>query len=97
MYGRPKQEVEFVEKPKLKVRFYPEGGKIIKGLPCRVAFVVTDKNGIGLHSTCQVLFNGSSYGKSITTNQEGRGKRLPDKILYRLCLLKQKNSQWRKK
>lgn len=58
---------------KLNVRFYPEGGKIIKGLPCRVAFVVTDKNGIGLHSTCQVLFNGSSYGKSITTNQEGRG------------------------
>lgn len=48
MYGRPKQEVEFVEKPKLKVRFYPEGGTLLEGVQNRVAFDISDNDGQAL-------------------------------------------------
>lgn len=44
MYGRPKQEVEFVDKPKLKVRFYPEGGTLLEGVQNRVAFDICDND-----------------------------------------------------
>lgn len=45
MYGRPKQEMQFVEKPKLQVSFYPEGGTLLDGVENRVAFEVKDNNG----------------------------------------------------
>ena len=48
MYGRPKQEVEFVEKPKLKVKFYPEGGTLLEGVQNRVAFDICDNDGQAL-------------------------------------------------
>lgn len=48
MYGRPKQEVEFVEKPKLKLRFYPEGGTLLEGVQNRVAFDICDNDGQAL-------------------------------------------------
>lgn len=48
MYGRPKQEVEFVEKPKLKVRFYPEGGTLLEGVQNRVAFDICNNDGQAL-------------------------------------------------
>lgn len=48
MYGRPKQEVEFVEKPKLKVNFYPEGGTLLEGVQNRVAFDICDNEGQAL-------------------------------------------------
>lgn len=48
MYGRPKQEVEFVEKPKLKVKFYPEGGILLEGVQNRVAFDICDNDGQAL-------------------------------------------------
>lgn len=48
MYGRPKQEVEFVDKPKLKVRFYPGGGTLLEGVQNRVAFDICDNDGQAL-------------------------------------------------
>ena len=48
MYGRPKQEVEFVEKPKLKVNFYPEGGTLLEGVQNRVAFDICNNDGQAL-------------------------------------------------
>lgn len=48
MYGRPKQEMQFVEKPKLKVNFYPEGGTLLEGVANRIAFEVTDNDGQAL-------------------------------------------------
>ena len=35
----------------MDVSFYPEGGSMIIGKPCRVAFKVTGKNGLGLDAT----------------------------------------------
>lgn len=48
MYGRPKQEVEFVEKPKMKVNFYPEGGTLLEGVQNRVAFDICNNDGQAL-------------------------------------------------
>ena len=39
----------------LNVCFYPEGGDIVNGLPCRVAYKVTDKEGHDLVAKCQLL------------------------------------------
>ena len=40
---------------RLNVDFYPEGGNIVCGLPCRVAYKVTDREGRNLHAHCQLL------------------------------------------
>ena len=46
-YDRP--ELKHPERPKeLNVSFFPEGGHLISGLPCRVAFKATDKQGHGV-------------------------------------------------
>ena len=53
---------------KVNVSFYPEGGHIIIGQPCRVAFKVTDENGLGVSAT-------GSLGDDITfsTVHDGMG------------------------
>lgn len=35
----------------LNVTFYPEGGTLLYGVPCRVAFKVTDETGLGVDAT----------------------------------------------
>ena len=53
---------------KVNVSFYPEGGHIIIGQPCRIAFKVTDENGLGISAT-------GSLGDDITfsTVHDGMG------------------------
>lgn len=41
---RPKQRM-YSDAPRLNVSFYPEGGKLVKGMESRVAFEVTDESG----------------------------------------------------
>ena len=45
MVSRPKQRVMKAPKAGLEARFYPEGGHLIEGVPCRVAFELTDREG----------------------------------------------------
>ena len=47
---RPKTE----KLRKINASFYPEGGHLIIGKPCRVAFKVTDDTGFGVEATGQV-------------------------------------------
>ena len=55
--GRP--EVKESDLPKeLNVAFYPEGGHIVAGLPCRVAFKATDENGLGINIESMTDANG---------------------------------------
>ncbi|MGM9709459.1 MAG: MG2 domain-containing protein, partial [Prevotella sp.] len=68
MYGRPKQEMEYVEKPRLEVRFYPEGGNLVEGKTCRMAFEVTDRDGQALS-----LKGKLSDGTPLTAGYLGRG------------------------
>ena len=54
---RPKQRV-YADKPEMQVNFYPEGGHIIEGLDCRIAFEVKDNDGMELGSSVGSLDNG---------------------------------------
>ena len=54
---RPKQRV-YADKPEIQVKFYPEGGHIIEGMDCRIAFEVKDNDGQELGSSIGSLDNG---------------------------------------
>ena len=54
---------------KINASFHPEGGHIIIGQPCRVAFKVTDENGLG--TDAQGVLEGS--GISFSTQHDGMG------------------------
>lgn len=45
IYQRPKTRLPKPKKDDLVVKFYPEGGHLVEGLPSRVAFEVVDQNG----------------------------------------------------
>ena len=68
MYGRPKQEMEEVEKPRLEVSFYPEGGNLVEGKTCRMAFEITDRDGQALSLKGQL-----SDGTPLAAGYLGRG------------------------
>ena len=54
---RPKQRI-YADKPEIQVSFYPEGGHIIEGMDCRIAFEVKDNDGQELGSSVGALDNG---------------------------------------
>ena len=54
---------------KVNVSFYPEGGDMVKGLPCRVAFKVTGSDAFGKEGTLVV----SGVWDSIRTVHDGMG------------------------
>ena len=68
MYGRPKQEMDYVEKPSLQVSFYPEGGNLVEGKACRMAFEISDRDGQALSLKGQL-----SDGTPLTAGYLGRG------------------------
>ena len=55
---KPSETSEFRPKTeklrKINASFYPEGGHLILGKPCRVAFKVTDETGFGIDATGQI-------------------------------------------
>ena len=58
---------------KVNMRFYPEGGHMISGLPVRVTFEIVGKNGEPLDCKGRVVdINGSTVA-DISTVHEGRG------------------------
>ena len=67
---------EQTEKRKLKgglsVMFYPEGGHLLKGVPCRVAFEVLDEQGQGVQIQGQ-LRQGTTSLTTVSSGQNGRG------------------------
>ena len=81
VYERPEKEGEYAkffvsraktrydkeEKERLKVTFFPEGGHLLAGTRCRVAFEAKDEEGQS------VDLEGTVNGKTIKTQHEGRG------------------------
>lgn len=57
----------------VKVHFYPEGGHAIDGLPCRIAFSVTRKDGTPLESTCKLIDDKGNLFAVLPTDSDGRG------------------------
>ena len=54
---------------RINVSFYPEGGDLINGLPCNVAFKATNKNGMPLEGTIALR----SSSDSVHTLHDGMG------------------------
>ena len=65
---RPKSKKE----ERLNVDFYPEGGNIVSGLPCRVAYKVTDREGRNLNAHCLLLADGEVITDT-ETKHDGMG------------------------
>lgn len=61
-----------VENKNMRVRFYPEGGRMVKGLKSRVAFIVTDGEGRRT-PTSGTLTSPEDGTDSIVTDARGRG------------------------
>lgn len=57
----------------LRVRFFPEGGDLVRGLNCRVAYVVTDRNGASVDAGGIVLDENKQSLSATNTIREGRG------------------------
>ena len=55
----------------LNVTFYPEGGHLVSGVPCRIAFKATDKNGVGVDIESIAEKDGTA--KSISSQHKGMG------------------------
>ena len=72
MYQRPKTRAPQRKKDDLVVTFYPEGGHLVEGVPCRVAFSVTDQHGEAVDIKGSVTANGMAP-ISIATEHMGRG------------------------
>ena len=64
----------------MDVRFYPEGGRLIKGIPVMVAFEATDKSGHPIEAQGYVLSEDRDTVCSFKTEHEGKGvfKIVPD-------------------
>ena len=70
--SRPKMRLDKELKERLHVRFYPEGGHLVKGTRCRVAFEAYDEEGQ------QVDIEGQLNDMPIRTEHEGRGAFMVD-------------------
>ena len=65
--SRPKTRYDKEEKDRLVVNFFPEGGHLVEGTKCKVAFEAKDEEGR------QVDLEGSLDGIKLKTIHEGRG------------------------
>ena len=66
------RETDSLPRKKISVRFYPEGGHLIKGLCSRMAFEIIDQNGMGVDTTA-TLYIGNQAESMVQTVREGRG------------------------
>lgn len=60
------------EERNMNVSFYPEGGHLVQGIENRVAFAITDENGIHFESTGWLEEDGKRIAE-VSTFREGRG------------------------
>ena len=70
--SRPKTRIEKELKAKLEVRFYPEGGHLIAGTRCAVAFEAVNEEGEHIDISGQVTTGDNS--QTIRTEHQGRGQ-----------------------
>lgn len=71
--SRPKTRLEKEEKERLTATFYPEGGHLIAGRRCRVAFELQNEEGELQDLTGQLEIPGQSAAVTIQTTHRGRG------------------------
>ena len=80
---------------RLRIRFYPEGGHFVKGVPCRVAFHATDRTGQNVTVGGALLNQDKEILDAVNTVREGRGlfQFTPDGTTHYLRLADSKGKQ----
>ena len=58
----------------LSLSFYPEGGHLVMGQPCRIAFKAIDDKGQGVAISGQLTLNGTEQPIAIETLHDGMGQ-----------------------
>ncbi len=71
--SRPKTRIEKEQKENLLVNFYPEGGHLVSGTRCRVAFEVHNEEGEQIDIEGFVLSGDKTDSLRIRTTHQGRG------------------------
>lgn len=72
--GQYQYSRKYPEKGKdFNVKFYPEGGRLIKGVPTKVAFEATDKSGHPIDIQGSILSSNKDTIVSFKTIHEGKG------------------------
>ena len=66
------READTLSAGPINVAFYPEGGRLVQGLPSRVAFAVTDGEGRPMDCTGRLTL-ADGTGADVKTLREGRG------------------------
>lgn len=66
--NRPKEDLMKEPSPRLTVKFYPEGGSLVEGADCRVAFEATDQLGRNVDVSGSL-----DNGTKLKTGHAGRG------------------------
>lgn len=56
-----------------KVSFYPEGGYLVKGLTCRLAYMITDEDGAAENIGGELIDRNKNLISVFTTVKDGRG------------------------
>lgn len=72
MYQRPKTRIQKPKKDELLVNFYPEGGHLVEGLPCSVAFEATDQNGEAVNVRGAIMAGDEKVADAVVRHM-GRG------------------------
>lgn len=72
MASRPKQRIAKQAKEKLQAAFYPEGGHLVRGVPCRVAFELTSQEGEAVNLKGRIT-DGEQTVAETATRHMGRG------------------------
>ncbi|MDE6380750.1 MAG: hypothetical protein K2L11_09775 [Muribaculaceae bacterium] len=59
--------------PNINLAFYPEGGWLIEGVPCKIAFKATDANGKGINASGIIRDNDGEWIADFKTSHNGMG------------------------
>ncbi|MDR2038421.1 MAG: hypothetical protein LBQ60_10915, partial [Bacteroidales bacterium] len=73
VYKYPQKRESVKKAKKVNLKFYPEGGNLIEGVPSHVAFEATDAYGNPLELSGTVLDKGKNEILSFATTHNGRG------------------------
>jgi hypothetical protein len=68
-----REAADTVDVKKINVHFYPEGGHLVQGLPCTVAYAVTDGTGCAVSTHGWLVSDGDTLSE-VSTSYEGRGR-----------------------
>ncbi|GGI55972.1 hypothetical protein [Winogradskyella haliclonae] len=82
---------EVVEILDLRLQFFPEGGKMVRGLPIKIGFKVTDNNGKSIVANGEIVNERDEVLSTFKSNEVGLGhfliKDLPKTGLYKARVL----------